>query len=718
MKKVYLMFTLILFIHSLMAQEDSYHNWIKSHLTTEYSIIGGQWVLTDKEITTNSLAQLTNIQQTITDWSSEEPFTKKVKFTNTLQRTNPWDAAVRYPTQIDITAGDALLLIIWIRALTADFGNGMISHIFEKSSDPYTKSLLTSHLPSNDWQMWMLPFESEETYSAGTARYQINMGVMAQTIDVGGIVIINYGTDYSVEELPITEYHKNYEGQEPDAAWRTEAQARIEQYRMENLTVTVVDADDDPIEGAVVNINMKKHKFGFGTAVAVSRLIGTDYDADVYREKLQDLSGNGKSFNLVVIENALKWPTWESTWPTDKQGTADAITTLRNWDLKVRGHNLVWPGWNYLPDDIEANSNNPDYITQRIQEHITEIAGYPGIKGEIFEWDVINEAVHNHDLANVYGTEDVYKDWFDLAEAADPDAKLFLNDYSIINNSGMDFSSQEKYHSLIQNLLNAGAKLEGIGIQGHFQFPLTSPQRIYEIIEDFAVHDLDIEITEYDTKDVDDHIAANYIRDVMTIAFSHPKVTQFLMWGFWDGAHYKNQAPIFYSDWTIKLSGEMFINLVFNQWWTDASLISDNNGNVSVNGYLGDYDITAEYDGYSENIAFSLDKGNGTVTIKLDGVTDVGDNESKLFEFKLNQNYPNPFNLSTTIQYSIPNSGRVVLKIYDVLGKEVHTLVEKFQVAGNYDIHFDAKDLPGGIYLYTLQIGNNFTETKKMMFLK
>lgn len=130
-----------------MAQEDSYHNRIKSHLTTEYSIIGGQWVLTDKEITTNSLAQLTNIQQTITDWSSEEPFTKKVKFTNTLQRTNPWDAAIRYPTQIDITAGDALLLIIWIRALTADFGNGMISHIFEKSTDPYTKSLLTSHLP-------------------------------------------------------------------------------------------------------------------------------------------------------------------------------------------------------------------------------------------------------------------------------------------------------------------------------------------------------------------------------------------------------------------------------------------------------------------------------------------------------------------------------------------------------------------------------------------
>ena len=103
---------------------------------------------------------------------------------------------------------------------------------------------------------------------------------------------------------------------------------------------------------------MKKHKFGFGTAVAVSRLIDSGPDAELYREKLQNLTGDDRSFNLVVIENALKWPTWESPYPADKQGTADAIATLKSWDLKVRGHNLIWPGWNFLPGDIEENSDD------------------------------------------------------------------------------------------------------------------------------------------------------------------------------------------------------------------------------------------------------------------------------------------------------------------------------------------------------------------------
>jgi hypothetical protein len=95
--------------------------------------------------------------------------------------------------------------------------------------------------------------------------------------------------------------------------------------------------------------------------------------------------------------------------------------------------------------------------------------------------------------------------------------------------------------------------------------------------------------------------------------------------------------------------------------------------------------------------------------------------------FSLDQNYPNPFNPSTVIGYQLPVSGNVTLKVYDILGNEVATLVNEEKPAGNYEIEFSAKgesasdgnvyDLPSGIYFYKLQAGN-FSATKKMILLK
>lgn len=92
-------------------------------------------------------------------------------------------------------------------------------------------------------------------------------------------------------------------------------------------------------------------------------------------------------------------------------------------------------------------------------------------------------------------------------------------------------------------------------------------------------------------------------------------------------------------------------------------------------------------------------------------------------EFSLEQNYPNPFNPTTTIRFSIPllggdeRGGLVTLKVYDVLGNEIATLVNEEKPAGAYEIEFDGTGLPSGIYFYKLKAGN-FVETKKMVFLK
>jgi len=96
--------------------------------------------------------------------------------------------------------------------------------------------------------------------------------------------------------------------------------------------------------------------------------------------------------------------------------------------------------------------------------------------------------------------------------------------------------------------------------------------------------------------------------------------------------------------------------------------------------------------------------------------TDVQDKFVPL-SYKVEQNYPNPFNPSTKISYSIPEAGNVELKIYNILGKEVATLVNESQSPGNYYVVFDASSLASGVYIYVLR-SSNFVQTKKMMLLK
>jgi hypothetical protein len=95
----------------------------------------------------------------------------------------------------------------------------------------------------------------------------------------------------------------------------------------------------------------------------------------------------------------------------------------------------------------------------------------------------------------------------------------------------------------------------------------------------------------------------------------------------------------------------------------------------------------------------------------------VKDNSKTVYSFNLAQNYPNPFNPTTKISYTIPERNNVSLKIYDMLGREVATLVNTTKEAGNYEVNFNASNLASGLYIYKLTAGN-FVSTKKMMLLK
>ncbi|HEX9253114.1 MAG TPA: T9SS type A sorting domain-containing protein, partial [Ignavibacteriaceae bacterium] len=128
----------------------------------------------------------------------------------------------------------------------------------------------------------------------------------------------------------------------------------------------------------------------------------------------------------------------------------------------------------------------------------------------------------------------------------------------------------------------------------------------------------------------------------------------------------------------------------------------------------------------TENFLAAGTYGRSMYKIDLNLVTDVmGQKPQIVKEFSLLQNYPNPFNPSTKISWQSPAAGYLALKVYDVTGKEIATLVDEYKSAGKYEIKFDASNLSSGVYLYKLSARNSslgsehvYSEVKKMLVLK
>ncbi|MFA4839941.1 MAG: T9SS type A sorting domain-containing protein, partial [Candidatus Neomarinimicrobiota bacterium] len=90
---------------------------------------------------------------------------------------------------------------------------------------------------------------------------------------------------------------------------------------------------------------------------------------------------------------------------------------------------------------------------------------------------------------------------------------------------------------------------------------------------------------------------------------------------------------------------------------------------------------------------------------------------NQIAAYDLGQNFPNPFNSTTLIRFAIPKAGVVRLTVYDLFGREVKSLVDSWQSAGNHRISFTVDNLPTGVYFYKLQVGD-FSRTKKMILIK
>lgn len=540
---------------------------------------------------------------------SGQPFSEALR----LQTRPDARFATPYAAQIQASAtgpvkkGDVLFAAFFVRTVAggqAETGEGQTEFVFERGSEPFTKAASVGvQAPRDAWREITVPFVAGKDLPTGAAHVSFRLGYPNQTLEIGGVRLLNYENRVALSDLPRS--RATYAGREPNAAWRSAAQARIRQIRMADLAVRVVDARGRPVPGATVAVRMKRHAFPFGSAVAADMLLGDGPDPRRYQEMVPKL------FNRVVMENDLKWPQWESNPERAKRGVA----RLRERNIEVRGHNLVWPGWRWLPADIRTLAGDKAALAKRVRDHITGEAS--ALRGQLVEWDVVNEPFANHDLQDILGRDSLVE-WFRLARQADPKPILFLNDYPPLDGGLVGNAHLDNFEQTIRFLKDGGAPLGGIGFQGHFGGSVVPPARVVAGLDRFGKFNLPIAITEFDINTNDDELQADYLRDFYSAAFSHPAVNQIILWGFWEGRHWLPDAALWRRDWTIKPSGQAYQDLVFRTWWTNADGKTNASGAYAVRGFLGDYDVNVSANGKTITVPVRLARGaRAPLTIML-----------------------------------------------------------------------------------------------------
>ena len=506
---------------------------------------------------------------------------------------------ISQPVPSALAEGAVLRMHFWGRSPT----RSLIRAIVEKAGPPYKKALAQSLALTPEWKEYAFTCMTP-AYGPGGATAHFVVGQKAGTVEIARITLEDYGVN--PQPRPAEIGRDLYGGQPHDDAWRPAANARIRKYRMGDLLVRVVDARGKPVSGALVHIKQTRHAFRFGTAIAPEPLFALSPDGENYRKTLLRL------FNYVVLENTLKWDSYGGQgWaPSDKM-----LTWCRAHDLPVRGHNLFWPSYQWLPGDVRPLRG--EKMRAAVHDHVLDYVAKA--RGRVVVWDVVNEAVTSHEVYDEAG-KDLIAKAFVWAHETDPDVKLAYNDNTIFDTGGgtvgqLDGQLDGILHYLIDE---QHAPVSVLGIQGHMggDNPLVPAPILLRNLDHWATYHLPLEITEYDAAVQDDAAHGRYQDEFMTAMFSHPQVTSFVQWGFWAGRHWlaKQGGAMYRLDWTPRPAALAYERLVFHDWWTDTSGKTGKTGAYKTRAFLGDYQVTVTRGGRTKTVP-------ATVTKNLVGVT-------------------------------------------------------------------------------------------------
>ncbi len=401
-------------------------------------------------------------------------------------------------------------------------------------------------------------------------------------------------------------------------------------HRKSAVTLKLLDAQGVPMAGRKVRATLKKHEFKFGCNIFWLAGLFDDRTPPHRREYLQKM---WESWSGLFNFGTLAF--YQGQYEPREGVTREAVTLrtakfLDEHGVAMKGHPLCWhtvsAKWLMEKTDEEVLQNQ----LFRIRRELTAFKPY------IRMWDVINEVVimpiFDHEenaitrLCAKMGRVPLVKAVFDQARAMDPDATLLLN----------DFNTSDRYKALIADCLEAGVDIDVIGIQSHQHQGFWGQEKLCEVLERFEGFGKPIHFTENTfvsgdlmpphivdlndwqvpewptTPEGEDRQARDFLAMIDTL-FAHPQVEAFTNWDFCDGAWLGAPAGLVRLDGSHKPSYDALRQRIWQDWHTDVSLVTDENGCCTLEGFRGEYELCAE----GGKACITLDKTGKEQTVRL-----------------------------------------------------------------------------------------------------
>ncbi len=569
------------------------------------------------------------------------PFARALRVDRATASDTTFAAALLWPTTAPINKGDLLVATLYVRNATPKQGVLNLDLTFQLRAEPYTPTF-SSAMPvdSGTWRKYAIPFRAVQDLPAGGTTLQVRYSLAKQSFEVGGVAVVNYGQVAARIPKSITDtFAYYYPGRgDPKAPWRVAALRRIDAIRKGKMILRVLDVAGNPVPAAAVKLRQVNAPFTWGTAASAISLVckveANDTGRDCptldqtnnkpvtrqdYRRLRKELLAN---FNGSSFYNDLKW----TDWHYDQQIALDGIAWMKRNKLPLtRGHNLIWPSFepDYLmPRDVINRTTPAADVRRVIADHFRQQLGV--LKGQIPEWDVVNEPFTNTDIQGRLASPNVkavkgilpvsaVATWFRDARKYDPDAVLFLNEFAILDNANP--AKLTNTIALINDIKRRGAPVDGIGFQGHFGASGPVFSDMQRAVDAFAPLVKTMSLTEFDFETLDPAMQRDLMDDVMTFIYSQPQFNLFQMWGFWDGDHWLGNGPLFNHDWSLKSSGAVWKKLTQQTWRTNATAVTDTAGRLSLNAFYGEYQVVVTVAG-KNCVGYAQFQKSGTVDVR------------------------------------------------------------------------------------------------------
>jgi GH35 family endo-1,4-beta-xylanase len=392
------------------------------------------------------------------------------------------------------------------------------------------------------------------------------------------------------------------------ADWREDADRGIERHRKSDVRLRLVDGEGKALAGARVAVRQLRSSFGFGAAIT-GRLL----EEPRYQQFVKE------HFDWAVFGNESKWYANEAVRGQLTYETADA---LLDWceanGIAVRGHTVFWEPERWQPRwvrELEGEELRAA-VESRLESAVTHFAG------RFRHWDVLNEPLHGSFFKDRLGA-DVWRWMFQRTRELDPQVTLFINEFNVLSrDKDFDAVETEAYAAQVRALLEAGAPIQGVGVQGHVWFPevLEEPEQVAARLDAVAELGLPIWISEFDAADPDPGVNADILELVYRSAFAHPSVEGIAAWVVWAGDSWRGPDAGFAKlDWTLSEAGRRYLALK-EEWSTSVEGATDAAGRMSFRGFHGGYEAALERDGRSVQLPFDvLPDGPEELVLRLPG---------------------------------------------------------------------------------------------------